>query len=147
MHIYLDNNATTPLDPRVLDAMVQELRGPPANPSSIHAFGQQARRLLSNARHSCASYFQVKPEEVIFTSGGSESLNLLLAAAGILTGSFVVETIFQIPGLARFFVTAAFNRDYTLVLGTVIVVAALVILFNLIVDLLYGVVDPRVRHG
>ncbi len=68
-------------------------------------------------------------------------------AANLLTGSVVVETVFGIPGIGRYFVTAALGRDYTLVLGTVIVVAALVILFNLIVDILYGVVDPRVRHG
>ncbi len=68
-------------------------------------------------------------------------------AANLLTGSVVVETVFGIPGIGRYFVTAALGRDYTLVLGTVIVVAALVILFNLIVDLLYGVIDPRVRHG
>ncbi len=68
-------------------------------------------------------------------------------AANLLTGSVVVETVFGIPGIGRYFVTAALGRDYTLVLGTVIVVAALVILFNLIVDVLYGVIDPRVRHG
>jgi oligopeptide transport system permease protein len=68
-------------------------------------------------------------------------------AANLLTGSVVVETVFGIPGIGRYFVTAALGRDYTLVLGTVIVVAALVILFNLIVDILYGVIDPRVRHG
>jgi oligopeptide transport system permease protein len=68
-------------------------------------------------------------------------------AANLLTGSVVVETVFGIPGIGRYFVTAALGRDYTLVLGTVIVVAALVIAFNLIVDLLYGVIDPRVRHG
>ncbi len=93
MHIYLDNNATTPLDPRVLDAMLQELRGPPTNPSSIHTFGQQARRLLSNARQTCASYFQVKPEEVLFTSGGSESLNLLLR--GFFTGGHWITTTLE----------------------------------------------------
>jgi oligopeptide transport system permease protein len=68
-------------------------------------------------------------------------------AANLLTGSVVVETVFGIPGIGRYFVTAALGRDYTLVLGTVIVVAALVILFNLIVDILYGIIDPRVRHG
>lgn len=68
-------------------------------------------------------------------------------AANLLTGSVVVETVFGIPGIGRYFVTAALGRDYTLVLGTVIVVAALVILFNLLVDVLYGFVDPRVRHG
>jgi oligopeptide transport system permease protein len=68
------------------------------------------------------------------------------AAANLLTGSVVVETIFGIPGLGRYFVIGALGRDYPLVMGTVIVVAALVILFNLIVDLLYAFVDPRIAH-
>ena len=78
MRIYLDNNATTALDPRVFKAMVQEFGGPPANPSSTHYFGQQAKSLLLNARRSVATFFHVKPEEVIFTSGGTEGINLLL---------------------------------------------------------------------
>jgi oligopeptide transport system permease protein len=65
--------------------------------------------------------------------------------AGILTGSVVVEQIFGIPGLGQFFISAALNRDYTLVMGIVIFYAALVILLNLVVDLLYGVLDPRIR--
>jgi oligopeptide transport system permease protein len=68
------------------------------------------------------------------------------AAANLLTGSVVVETVFGIPGLGRYFVTAALGRDYPLVMGTVIVVAVLVILFNLIVDLLYAWIDPRIAH-
>jgi oligopeptide transport system permease protein len=68
------------------------------------------------------------------------------AAAALLTGSVIVETIFAIPGIGRYFVEAALNRDYTLVMGTVVIVALFTILFNLIVDLLYAVVDPRVRH-
>ena len=68
------------------------------------------------------------------------------AAAALLTGSVVVETIFGIPGIGRYFVQAALNRDYTLVMGTVVVIATFIILFNLIVDLLYAVVDPRVRY-
>ena len=66
-------------------------------------------------------------------------------AANLLTGSAVVETVFGIPGIGHYFVVAALGRDYTLVLGTVIVVAALVILFNVFVDVLYGWIDPRVR--
>ena len=66
------------------------------------------------------------------------------AIAGILTGSVVVEQVFGIPGLGQFFVTGALNRDYTLVLGIVILYAALVIGLNLIVDLLYGILDPRI---
>jgi oligopeptide transport system permease protein len=68
------------------------------------------------------------------------------AIAAVLTGSVVVEEVFGIPGLGQFFVRGALNRDYTLVLGIVIFYAALIILLNLIVDILYGVIDPRVRQ-
>ena len=68
------------------------------------------------------------------------------AIAGILTGSVVVEQIFGIPGLGQLFVRAALNRDYTLVLGSVIFYATLVILLNLLVDMLYGFLDPRIRQ-
>ena len=68
------------------------------------------------------------------------------AIAAILTGSVVVEEVFGIPGLGQFFVRGALNRDYTLVLGIVIFYATLIIVLNLIVDILYGVIDPRVRH-
>ncbi|MEM6666117.1 MAG: oligopeptide ABC transporter permease OppB [Pseudomonadota bacterium] len=67
------------------------------------------------------------------------------AAAALLTGSVVIETIFGIPGVGRYFVQGALNRDYTLVMGTVIMIAVFVVIFNLIVDLLYAVLDPRVR--
>jgi len=68
------------------------------------------------------------------------------AIAAILTGSVVVEEVFGIPGLGQFFVRGALNRDYTLVLGIVIFYATLIIALNLIVDVLYGAIDPRVRH-
>lgn len=68
------------------------------------------------------------------------------AAAALLTGSIIVESIFAIPGVGRYFVEAALNRDYTLVMGTVVVIAIFTIIFNLIVDILYAVVDPRVRY-
>jgi len=68
------------------------------------------------------------------------------AIAAILTGSVVVEEVFGIPGLGQFFVRGALNRDYTLVLGIVIFYATLIIGLNLIVDILYGVIDPRVRN-
>jgi oligopeptide transport system permease protein len=67
------------------------------------------------------------------------------AAAALLTGSVVVETIFGLPGIGRYFVEGALNRDYTLVMGTVVVVAVFVLLFNLAVDVLYALIDPRVR--
>lgn len=68
------------------------------------------------------------------------------AAAGLVTGSIIVETIFSIPGIGRYFVDAALNRDYTLVMGTVVVIALFTIVFNLIVDVLYAAIDPRVRY-
>ncbi|MGH8443699.1 MAG: oligopeptide ABC transporter permease OppB [Solimonas sp.] len=67
------------------------------------------------------------------------------AAAGLITGSVVVEQVFNVPGLGRYFVQAALNRDYTLVLGAVLLYGALILVFNFIVDLLYGALDPRLR--
>lgn len=67
------------------------------------------------------------------------------AAAGLLTGAVVIETVFGLPGLGRYFVQGALNRDYPLVLGVVILYAGLILLFNLIADLAYGWLDPRVR--
>lgn len=67
------------------------------------------------------------------------------AIAGILTGSFVIETIFQIPGLGREFVNSAFNRDYTLVLGTVILYASLIIVLNLVVDVVQVWLNPKLK--
>ncbi len=66
-------------------------------------------------------------------------------AAGLLAGSVVVEQVFDLPGIGRYFVQGAINRDYTLVMGVTLVYAALVLLFNLAVDLLYGRLDPRIR--
>lgn len=68
------------------------------------------------------------------------------AVAGILTGSFVIETIFQIPGIGRAFVESALNRDQTLVLGTVILYAVLIITLNLLVDILQAWLNPKLRH-
>lgn len=68
------------------------------------------------------------------------------AAAGLITGSFVIETIFSIPGLGRFFVTAAFNRDYTMIMGTVVFYAVIIMLFNMIVDVAIAFLDPRLRN-
>lgn len=69
------------------------------------------------------------------------------AAAGLITGSFVVETIFSIPGLGRFFVAAAFNRDYTMIMGTVVFYAFIMIFFNTIVDIITALVNPRLRSS
>jgi len=67
------------------------------------------------------------------------------AFAGLLSGSFVVETIFQIPGLGRFYVQAAFNRDYTMILGATVFLATLIIVFNLLSDILAAWMNPRLR--
>jgi oligopeptide transport system permease protein len=68
------------------------------------------------------------------------------ATAAVITGSVVVEQIFSIPGLGRYFVAAALNRDYTLVMGVVVFYGVLVIVFNLLVDIAYGWLDPKVRY-
>ena len=67
------------------------------------------------------------------------------AAAGLITGSFVVETIFQIPGLGRFFVMAAFNRDYTMIMGIVLFYAFLIIILNTVVDVALTMLNPRLK--
>jgi oligopeptide transport system permease protein len=67
------------------------------------------------------------------------------AFAGLLAGSFVVETIFQIPGLGRFYVQAAFNRDYTMILGTTVFLSTLIVLFNLLSDIVAAWLNPRLR--
>ena len=68
------------------------------------------------------------------------------AFAGLVSGSFIIESIFFIPGLGKFFVTAAFNRDYTMVLGTVLFYATLIIALNLLVDFLQAWLDPKARE-
>jgi oligopeptide transport system permease protein len=67
------------------------------------------------------------------------------AAAALLTGSVVIEQVFELPGIGRYFVQGALNRDYTLVMGVVVVYAVLILLFNLLVDLAYARLDPRIR--
>ena len=76
--IYLDHNATTPLLPEALDAMLPYLRGRFGNPSSQHAYGQIARKAVDQAREQVASLIGATPEEIVFTSGGTESNNLAL---------------------------------------------------------------------
>lgn len=66
-------------------------------------------------------------------------------AAGVLTGSFVIETIFAIPGLGSYFVTSIYNRDYTVILGITIFYSAIVIFMNMLVDLIYPLLDPRIK--
>lgn len=66
--------------------------------------------------------------------------------AGLVTGSFIIENLFSIPGVGKLFVTGVLQRDYGLIMGTVLFYAAVVALLNLLVDILYAVVDPRIRY-
>jgi cysteine desulfurase len=76
--IYLDNNANTCIDPRVLEATLDDLKDSLGNPSSMHSFGQQTRGRLAKARETIASFFNVQPQEIIFTSGGTEGINMVI---------------------------------------------------------------------
>jgi len=80
--IYLDNNATTQLDPKVFKAMLSDLQGLPLNPSSTHWFGSVAKKLLLQARSDVATFFDVNPEEILFTSSGTEAINTFLRGLG-----------------------------------------------------------------
>src|SRR5688500_3983400 len=76
--IYLDNSATTPIAPEVLDAMLPYLQDKFGNASSIHFFGQEARAAVDKARHQTAAMINARPAEIIFTSGGTEANNLAI---------------------------------------------------------------------
>ena len=76
--IYFDNSATTPIDPRVREAMAPFLTGAFGNPSSLHWAGREAHAAVENARHQTALLFGAKPEEMIFTASGTESDNLAI---------------------------------------------------------------------
>lgn len=76
--IYLDHNATTPVDPRVLDIYITLLKEEGGNPSSVHFYGQKAKQKLEQSRQAIARFFKVKPQEIIFTSGGTEGAALLI---------------------------------------------------------------------
>src|SRR5271170_3486775 len=83
--VYLDYNATTPVDPRVLDAMLPYFSGDFANASSIHTPGQRARAAVETAREQVAALIGAKPQEIVFTSGGTESDNH--AIFGVISSS------------------------------------------------------------
>ena len=99
MHpIYLDHNATTPLRPEVLEAMLPYLQTHFGNPSSIHRAGRRAKQGLETAREQIAALIHCRPSEILFTSGGTESNNLALG--GVLRsararGSHVVTTAIE----------------------------------------------------
>ena len=68
-------------------------------------------------------------------------------AAAVLTGSLVVEQIFAIPGMGRYFVSSITSRDYPMVMAVVVIYALIIVVVNLVVDILYLFIDPRIRHG
>lgn len=92
------------------------------------------------------------PERLVITRHAMRAALLPLvsylgpATAGIVTGSLVIEQIFSLPGIGKYFINGALQRDYTLVMGVVILYASLVILLNLVADVLYGLLDPKVRY-
>jgi len=89
--IYLDNNATTPLLPEVLATLQQQFQEAYANPGSRHAAGRQARRVLESSRETLARVLHAEPEEVIFTSGGTESINMaIVGLAGSRPGTIAL---------------------------------------------------------
>jgi cysteine desulfurase len=100
MRIYLDNNATTPIDPAVLDALQRALRDSYGNPSSIHKEGQTARRTLEQARDEVAGLIGATAREIVFTSGGTESNNAaLFGAIGSREHAHVVTTAIEHPSV------------------------------------------------
>ncbi|HVV66091.1 MAG TPA: oligopeptide ABC transporter permease OppB [Rhizomicrobium sp.] len=105
-----------------------------------------------HANHVRTARAKGLPEHVIVARHALQPALLPLASylgpaiAQLVTGSLIVEQIFGLPGIGRYFVLAAINRDYTLVLGVVIFYAAFIILLNLLADLLYAALDPRVSY-
>ncbi|MBK8259319.1 MAG: cysteine desulfurase [Polyangiaceae bacterium] len=101
--IYLDHNATTPLLPEALDAMLPYLRGKYGNPSSVHSYGREARAAVEQARAQVAALITAAPEEVFFTSGGTESNNLALRglAAARPEKKHIVTSNVEHPAIAK----------------------------------------------
>lgn len=100
--VYLDNSATTPVDPRVVEVMLPFLREKFGNASSIHFFGQEARAAVDNARHQAAALINARPNEIVFTSGGTEGNNL--AIRGLLEsnskyGKHIVASSIEHPSV------------------------------------------------
>jgi cysteine desulfurase len=101
-HVYFDHNATTPVDPRVLEAMLPYLRGGYGNASSRHEFGTVARKAVNDAREQVATLVNVQPSQVVFTSGGTEANNFFIkGAAGYLKPSQIAVSAIEHPCVAR----------------------------------------------
>jgi len=100
--VYLDNSATTPVDPRVVEAMLPFLKGNFGNASSIHFFGQEARSAVDKARHQVAELLNERPNEILFTSGGTESDNLAVrgyAEANAHHGKHIITSEIEHPAV------------------------------------------------
>ena len=95
MPVYLDHNATTPIDPRVLEAMLPYLGNEFGNPSSVHQYGRAARAALDTAREQVAALVNAQPSQVIFTSGGTEANNIALlgCCAGLPMGRIAISAV------------------------------------------------------
>ncbi len=112
--IYLDNNGTTPIDPRVIEAMVEELHLGPSNPSSIHAFGRAAKNRLQRSRELVANHLHEKLDEIVFTSSGTEALNL--AILGMQTEGKILSTRIEHAAVYKYlkhqYCLAHIKRDF-----------------------------------
>ena len=100
--IYLDHSATTPVDPRVAAAMARALTENFGNPSSVHGFGQQARAAVDRARREVAALLGAKPNEIVFTSGGTEANNLAirgLCEAAVAHGRHIITSVIEHPSV------------------------------------------------
>src|SRR5690349_22854562 len=100
--IYLDHSATTPVDPRVADVLTRSLVQNYGNPSSVHGFGQQARAAVDRARREVAALVNAKPNEIIFTSGGTEANNLALRGicdSAVISGKHIVSSAIEHPSV------------------------------------------------
>lgn len=98
--IYLDHSATTPVDPRVAQAMTRTITDVFGNPSSVHGFGQQARAAVDRARREVAALINARPNEIIFTSGGTEGNNLAVrGVCEVSTGRHIVTSSIEHPSV------------------------------------------------
>ena len=111
------------------------------------AIGELSKGYVKTARAKGLGAFKIYFVHVLRNAIQPVVSYLGPAAAGLLTGSFVVETIFQIPGLGKFFISSALDNDYTMVMGCVILYAGFIIIFNLISDLVLAALNPKIAKG